>query len=120
MGRSRKKLMNCRIELPSGDLRTFSPNIDFLLSLLKSSMPAGIAGTLAIQTGGSGALLEFAGAEALEGLTIESEIIPRWMFAETAFRELIHRRVLKFLVLLELTHPTTEAVLSESTAVLSD
>lgn len=113
------KSMNSRIELSSGDLRDFSPNIDFLVSLLEASVPASIAGTLSIHTSRAGALLGFAGDEEWEGLSIESEIIPRWMFAEIAFRELINRRVRKFLVLLELTHPTKDAALSASAEVLS-
>lgn len=57
----------------------------------------------------SGVGIEFTGAREWTGLRVETEIIPRWMFAELAFRVLIAKRVTQFVELLEHLQPHRSA-----------
>lgn len=92
--------MSCRLELPEGEYRHLSPNFDYLLMLLQASMPEELAGTVQISVSVSGVGMEFIGARQWLGLRVDADIIPRWMFAELAFRELIAKRTMQFVELL--------------------
>lgn len=97
--------MNCRIELPEGEYRHLSPNFDYLLALLQASVPEELVGKVSVSVGVSGVGMEFVGARGWMGLNVDAEIIPRWMFAELAFRELIAKRAMLFVGLLEQLQP---------------
>ena len=49
--------------------------------------------------------MEFVGARSWTGLSVDAEVIPRWMFAELVFRELIAKRAMLFVGLLEQLQP---------------
>ena len=97
--------MNCRINVPQGEYWHLSPNFDYLLTLLQVSIPGELAGTVSVSVSVSGVDIEFVGARAWTGLFVDAESIPRWMFAELAFRELLAKRVTQFVVLLEELQP---------------
>ncbi len=99
--------MTFRIDLPPGELRDLSPNINYLATLLEVLLPDQLAGIVSIATTVSGAQLEFKGAGEWTGLTYDSDIVPRWMFAEVAFRELLNQRVQDFIEVLEQMQPCT-------------
>lgn len=100
--------MNCRIELPVGELRRISPNLDYLMTLLRVLAPDGLSGTVSVKVDVAGVSLEFAGSKERSGQILQGAKIPRWMFADSAFRELVARRAHEFIELLETVLPNPE------------
>lgn len=97
--------MSCRIEFPAGEPRGLSPNFGYLIDLLRAQIPEDLSGTVSVSVSASGVGLEFTGARAWSGISVDAEIIPRWMFGEIAFRELISNRLRRFVDLLEQLQP---------------
>jgi hypothetical protein len=93
--------MNCRIDLPRGEVARFSPNLEHVVSLLSDLAPTGIEGVFSFRISSGGMALDFVGSGDWDGCVTSSAVIPRWMFCELAFRELLDTRVESFMDALE-------------------
>ena len=93
--------MNCRIDLPRGELTRYSPNLEHVVSLISDLAPRGIEGVITFRLSSGGVSLDFVGSGDWNGCVTSSSVIPRWMFCEVAFRELLDLRVETFMDALE-------------------
>jgi hypothetical protein len=106
--------MNCRIEFPAGDQQRFSPNLDYLARLIVALAPENVPGQIIITAKTAGVKIEFAGSGDWRGQDFESPLIPRWMFCDAAFQDLVAIRVRNFIDCIEAALPAQERHLDTS------